>query len=484
MKINRGFMFGFAALFVTAMFTLAGCDDGGGGGGEAAKTLASIAITTQPTKTTYTVGDKLDTAGMVVTATYSDGSTAVVKDPDYTISGFDSSKAASSQIVTVSYNEGEITKTATFTVTINAAPKILESIAITKQPTKTAYTVGDMLDTRGMVVTATYSDGSKAPVTGYATSPVNGAALSTVGSQTVTVSYTEGSVTPQTATFTITINPTPSLKSISIVLLPTKTTYTVGGSLDTTGILVAAWYSDGSYRVIMQDRNNWGGCAVTGFDSSSVGIKTVTVSYTEEGVTKTATFTVTINAAGGSTPGGGQPKTLSSIAITTQPAKTTYTVGELLDTAGMIVTATYSDDSTAPVTDYTTSPVNGAALSTVGSQTVTVSHTEGSVTQTATFVVTVFRGLMSIQPGSDDPVLTVSADPQTAGGYNANFTISVSSGYTVSAWRLDGAVQTGQTGNTFTVPVSSLADGNHSVTVIAVKGGKTYSATKTFKVHK
>jgi predicted CoA-binding protein len=477
MKINRGFMFGFAALFVAAMFTLAGCDDGGGGGDGSSKTLASIAITKQPAKTAYIVGESLDTAGMVVTATYSDGSTAAVT--DWKTSGFDSSRAAASQTVTVSYTEGDVTKTATFSVTINPATspaKTLASIAITTPPSKTAYTVGESLDTAGMVVTATYSDGSTAEVTGV---PSGFDSRAAAASQTVTVSYTEGGVT-KTATFSVTINaanPAKTLASIAITTPPSKTAYTVGEVLDLAGMVVTATYSDGSTAAV----TDW---TTSGFNSSAAAAsQTVTVSYTEGGVTKTATFSITINPASGSTPGGGnggQTKTLASIAITTQPAKTTYTVGESLDTTGMVVTATYSDGSTAAVTGWNTSGFDSSAAA--ASQTVTVSYTEGSVTKTATFSVTVSRGGVIItQPGSDDPILNVSEE-QPEAGYSTSFTISVSSGYTVSKWILDGVDQTGTA--TFMVPVSTLADGNHSVTVIAVKDDKTYSATKTFKVHK
>ena len=43
--------------------------------------------------------------------------------------------------------------------------------------------------------------------------------------------------------------------------------------------------------------------------------------------------------------------TLEKIEITAQPSKTEYLVGEELDTTGLEVTATYSDDSTQVVTD-------------------------------------------------------------------------------------------------------------------------------------
>ena len=40
--------------------------------------LESIAVTTQPTTTTYEYGDTFSSSGMVVTATYSDGATSAV----------------------------------------------------------------------------------------------------------------------------------------------------------------------------------------------------------------------------------------------------------------------------------------------------------------------------------------------------------------------------------------------------------------------
>ena len=77
--------------------------------------LASIAVT-PPTKAEYNVGENLDKAGMLVTATYNDESTKDVT-ADATLSGFDSS-AAGEVTVTVSYTEWDVTKTSTFTVTI------------------------------------------------------------------------------------------------------------------------------------------------------------------------------------------------------------------------------------------------------------------------------------------------------------------------------------------------------------------------------
>lgn len=79
----------------------------------------------------------------------------------------------------------------------------------------------------------------------------------------------------------------PILTGISITTQPAKTTYAVGSSFDSTGMVVTATYDTGATK------------EVTGFTFSpqtfsSAGTKTVTISYTENGVTKTATLSVTV----------------------------------------------------------------------------------------------------------------------------------------------------------------------------------------------
>jgi fibronectin type 3 domain-containing protein len=253
------------------------------------KTLSSITITTHPTKITYTVGENLNMAGLVITAAYSNGTTSNISDTSkFSATGFNSGTAAVNQTVTVSYTEDGVTKTTSFKVTIN--PPTLSSITITTQPTKTTYIVGESLNTAGMVVTAAYSDGATKVVTGYATDFNSSTAAA---NQPVTVSYTEGNVI-KTATFKVTINP-PTLSSITIATQPTKTTYTVGDSLNMAGLVITATYSNGTTSNI-SDTSKF---IATGFNSSTAAAnQTVTVSYTEGDVTKTATFTVTIIPAG------------------------------------------------------------------------------------------------------------------------------------------------------------------------------------------
>lgn len=85
---------------------------------------SSVAVTHAPTKTTYNVGETFDPTGLVVTATYADGTTEDVTD-GCTFSP--TVMAASTTAVTVSYSEGGVTKTTTTPVTVTSISNTLAS---------------------------------------------------------------------------------------------------------------------------------------------------------------------------------------------------------------------------------------------------------------------------------------------------------------------------------------------------------------------
>ena len=79
------------------------------------KTLKSIKVTTQPTKKSYTEGDKFDPTGMVIMAEYSDGTTKTIT--GYTVTN--GGKLVSGQTsVTISYKDGDVTKETTQAITV------------------------------------------------------------------------------------------------------------------------------------------------------------------------------------------------------------------------------------------------------------------------------------------------------------------------------------------------------------------------------
>ena len=159
----------------------------------------SIEVTTQPNKVSYVAGDRFDSTGMVVTASYGTGQ-AVLATAE--ISGYSvSPEVLTDGVTSVTITYSESGETCTTTVPITVVHR-LTAIAVTTNPTKTTYEYGDTLATAGMVITASYSDSKTAAISGYSCSPTT---FSTVGNQVVTVSYTENGVT-QTATFNVTVN--------------------------------------------------------------------------------------------------------------------------------------------------------------------------------------------------------------------------------------------------------------------------------------
>lgn len=84
-------------------------------------TLSSIKITTPPSRTAYTEGDKFDASGMKVTATFSDGST---KDVTSAVTYTEQSLKTTDTQITISYKDGDVTKTSTQAITVKAKPVI------------------------------------------------------------------------------------------------------------------------------------------------------------------------------------------------------------------------------------------------------------------------------------------------------------------------------------------------------------------------
>lgn len=160
----------------------------GGSGGSNSLKLESLTVTTPPTKTTYKSGESFDPTGMVVTAAYGYGITAEVT--GYTISPSILTDDVTEVMVT--YTEGRVTKTASIPVTVE---KVLVSIAVATPPTKTAYQYLESFNPAGMVVNATFSDGSIEAVTGYSY-PTE--AFATLGAARVDISYTYEGVTKST----------------------------------------------------------------------------------------------------------------------------------------------------------------------------------------------------------------------------------------------------------------------------------------------
>lgn len=192
---------------------------------------------------------------------------------------------------------------------------------------------------------------------------------------------------------------------IEVTTKPTKTSYLAGDSFNSAGMVVTASYGTGQAVLTTAE--------VSGYSVSpsilTDGTTSVTITYSEGGETCTTTLAVTVTHR------------LSAITVTTKPNKLTYEYGDTLATAGMIVTASYSDSQTKTVTGYSCSPTT---FSTIGNQVVTVSYTENGVTQTTTFNVTVNRKSVAKPTWKSNLTYTGSAQSVSSASYWNNYNTS------------------------------------------------------------
>lgn len=186
------------------------------------------------------------------------------------------------------------------------------------------------------------------------------------------------------------------LETLTITKQPNKTAYKSGESFDPTGMIVTAGYGYG----LTSD--------VTGYSVSpqilTDGVTEVTITYTEGRVTKTAMVSVTVE------------KVLVSIAVTTNPSKMAYNYLESFDPAGMVVTATYSDESTEEVSGYT---YPETAFSTLGQQAVELSYAYEGVTKTTSLNVTVNPIEVAVPVQNGMPVYDGTAKTPSWTGYDS-----------------------------------------------------------------
>lgn len=220
--------------------------------------LTNIDINTLPDKLIYAPGDSLDSTGLSLRLNYDNGSSTIIH------SGFEASPDfftnPGKQLVEV-YYEGQ---RCYFEIEVKLSATSIEGIGVLTMPYKTEYELGEYIDAEGLVIRAYTKNGHLDIDSGFEISPQK---LRNEGRQTITVSY-EG----KSCSFTVTVNDSNILKSIDIASLPTRREYSVGDTVDLSGL---------SLQLIYGGRTE---LKTSGFDwspkeLSKAGYQEITVTY-------------------------------------------------------------------------------------------------------------------------------------------------------------------------------------------------------------
>ena len=362
-------------------------------------TISSFEVYKQPNKVVYKADESLDLTGAVIKATLTSGDIAYVNLPDgsVTVSGYNPRTFGRKQNLTVSIND----KTATNTIDVEAYDYVTNSLITA--PVKVEYKYNENLNLAGGKLDYVWKVGkttnnklsdSNVTVTGYDKTHI--------GTQTITVSRTfnytlsDGTIIPDTITQTFEVEVTNLAKAITITA-PSKSVYEHGDSLDLTGSEIVVTHEDGSLENVTMTTS-----MIKESDGSNVNMspnasdytnnsltKTLVIEYTQDNITETINYPITIN------------NTVSSIAMGTNPNKTTYNLGDTsydLTNGTIIVTRKAGNTETVNLTD------NGVTLTPLsdltgagGTKTVQVTY-EGKTTSFNINVVNGITGMVVTPP--------------------------------------------------------------------------------------
>lgn len=194
--------------------------------------------------------------------------------------------------------------------------------------------------------------------------------------ETATNNYYGGDANNRTSTrfyknSILTIAPKAGYKITSVVF--TATTEAYASALETSAWTNAS--AAATSKVVTVTPKN-GAQSVTATIGGTCGFTSVVVYYAEND-------------------GGEEPETKTLVSIKVENPKIVYTAGDAFVAPN--VTATYDDESTATVIGAT---FTGYDMATAGTYTVTVSYTEGEVTATTTFDITVSTPEILVEDGA------------------------------------------------------------------------------------
>ena len=310
--------------------------------------ISSVTVDAMPAKTTYTDGERLDTTGLRLLVWYNDGTYERVT------SGF------TAEPTTVRYNAtgmvDAIIRYQGYSVTLalnvrQQQSRQISAVTIDTLPNKTSYNDGDRLDTTGLQLLVKYSDGSYERVSSGFTAGPTVVRYNNTSTANVAVRYQGYTVTYQINVRSSQQAVSDMVKSIGVLTMPNKTSYTVGEYLDTTGLKIRAYSFDGRYLDIGEGFE----CSPTRFNGT--GTQAVTVSFGG----KTCTFSVVVQEA----------RRVYGLTITGMPANRSYAAGDTISAAGLVLQLQTNSGYETITSGYSISP---RVASGSGTQMVTVSY--------------------------------------------------------------------------------------------------------------
>ena len=294
----------------------------------------------QKPKTSYIVGETLETTGGQFKAIKLNGEEVIIDLTDDMVSGFDTSEEGR-KTLTVTYEEKILT------YEINVSDRV-NKIEITKEPKK-EYKYGEEL-VEGGEITVTKASGETEVIT-ITPDMITVYNKTQLGKQTVTITYGG-----QTVNFEITV--VDYITNV-VIVPPSKLEYEYGEELDLSdSVIKVIKASTPDKPEVIQVTEDM----ISGYDKNNAKVQTVTITYTdEEGKEYTKEFGVTVKDK------------IKSVTLNKENAKTNYKYGEQLDLSNLYLDITYESGKTQKI-PVTTGMISGYNSNELGNQELTIEY--------------------------------------------------------------------------------------------------------------
>lgn len=284
-------------------------------------------------KSAYYYGDSFTVADIKVTAFYSDLTSYDVTDqviftaPETIVAGSKISAVHNSfdlkDFLNTSLPEG--------------------TLSIITEPSKTHYEIGELFDSTGLEVGINYSDGTRRLLSAEDYELTVSSPL-TAADKLVSISYYGASTS-----LSISVGDEAYIVSLQLIGVPDVMTYYEGHTLNTSGIIIEAYMSDGS-KVIVDPR-------ILTFSPSlttplTADITTVIISA-NDGTDKYCEcfFPITVNK-----------KVPTGLMATSRPTKLEYAEGEIFDPDGLALSLFFNDGTSMILSSFSFSPELGTSI--------------------------------------------------------------------------------------------------------------------------
>ena len=253
---------------------------------------------------------------------------------------------------TITVDSEPVTFTVAERVVVTPTPtpnvrKTVYKVEVAKLPNKLDYNDGEAVDATGLQLRVRYTDGSYETIAKDYVVTTRTVSYNNSGLADVNVNYKGYQTSYQVKVHSV----AELVRGIGVLTMPNKSSYTVGEYLNTAGLSIRVYSTDGRYLDVSEGFE----CSPTYFNRT--GNQTVTVSF----MGKTCTFTVAVQDA----------KRVVGLTIQSLPANRSYTVGDTISTAGLVLQLQTTSGYETITSGFTISP---RVATTAGSQLITVNY--------------------------------------------------------------------------------------------------------------